>query len=381
MPENCPYNCNKGRIFDSATHTFIPCPHCLGIVSELTSSKREENTQEIDLLDKLCIPDMYRDAKFNPETFFGAQSRRTFAASTFRPVLEKLVSIEDSVKRSRVLRESCYFYCGIPDAESTYAYVYYILRLAVKFGLSAVPFASLMDLHEVRFRTPETSRLYSNLTWYDYTTADVCFLCSTAKAGDNEFVLLADLLQERARRGLPTYIIGYWTRETLKKQRATITYLFSDDEIRLSTLSYFGVQTERALRDSNGDTNAGYSQRNTRYTTASAGIVNALAMAGNVQNNTFGASGAQNSGLGIANPSSGGLGVANPPSGGLGVANNAQIGAAPPSMGIIAQPSDTNHASTSITAPPHVAEQPSSNLMGVSPRKYGYNNNFGGSNS
>lgn len=375
MPESCPYNCNKGRIFDSSTHTFIPCPHCSGIVSELTSSKREENTQEIDLLDKLCIPDMYRDAKFNPETFFGAQSRRTFAASTFRPVLEKLVSIEDSVKRARVLRESCYFYCGIPDAENTYAYVYYILRLAVKFGLSAVPFASLMDLHEVRFRTPETSRLYSNLTWYDYTTADVCFLCSTAKAGDSEFVLLADLLQERSRRGLPTYIIGYWTRETLKKQRAMITYLFSDGDIRLSTLSYFGVQTERALRDSNGDANAGYSQRNTRYTTASAGIVNALAMAGNVQNNSFGVASAQNNGLGIASPPSGGLGVEN-----SGV-DNAQIGAAPSSMGIIAPTSGANPANMSTVASPHVAEQPSSNLMGVSPRKYGYNNNFGGSNT
>ena len=186
---------------------------------------------------------------------------------------------------------------------------------------------------------------------------------------------MADLLQERSRRGLPTYIIGYWTRETLKKQRATITYLFSDGDIRLSTLSYFGVQTERALRDSNGDVNSGYSPRNIRYTTASAGIVNALAMAGNVQNNSFGVASAQNNGLGIASPPSGGLGVEN-----SGV-DNAQIGAAPSSMGIIAPTSGANPANMSTVASPHVAEQPSSNLMGVSPRKYGYNNNFGGSNT
>ena len=344
MPEICPFNCVKGRIFDAVTHSFVSCPHCSGVLSELTSAKKEENTQEVDLLEKLCIPNNYRDATFNPDTFFGNQSRRTFASSTFAPFLEKLVSVEDAIKRSRVLSESCYFYCGVPDAENMFAYVYYILRLALKHGLSAVPFASLMDLHEVRRMTPETSKLYTNLTWYDYTTADVCFLCSTAKASDSEFILLADLLQERARRGLSTYVVGYWTRDTLRKQKATITYLFSDDKSHLSLMSYYGVQTERAVREANGDTTysrgrysqrndnlGGYTTGNTGYTTVSTGLLNALSLAGDAQPATFGL---------VDESTSSGLG--------------------------------TTPAKT------EVPEQPSSNLMGVSPKKYGYDN-IGGS--
>ena len=252
MEKTCPYNCNNGRIFDHKLHNFVPCPHCSGILSELTATRVDntsETAPEINLLDKLCVPEYYREASFKPNEFFGAESKTTFAESTFQPVLEQLIAIEDAINRSKVVCQSFYFYVGVPAENSTLQYVYCQLISAVKHGITTVPYASLKDLQAIRQQTAQASKLYENLTWLDFTSCDICFVCCTADADEEEFAILADLLQERSRRGLPTYVFGYWTKLWLRQHRKTISYLFTDNPRNLGMLTYSGIMSKVAYRE------------------------------------------------------------------------------------------------------------------------------------
>lgn len=240
----CPYHCNHGRIFNTVLKTYQPCPHCASVIKEIGKPSTDtENPEQstFDILTKLGVPEQYRNARFNPDTFFTGKAEEIFARSTFVPVLEQLSAINTAIMDSHILLESCYFYVGIYAA--IYDYVYDCLISAVKHGLTAVPYTSLKDLQGIRNNTSQMSKLYSNLTWYDYTSADICFLAATASADSNEAVILADLLHERARRALPTYVFGYWTQDALSKSKSGLYYLIDSNSKLLSLLKPYEIWT------------------------------------------------------------------------------------------------------------------------------------------
>ena len=235
----CPYNCNHGKIFNVALRKYEPCPHCASVLKELTSATPAEDT--FTFLDALYIPKSYWNARFNPDTFFADKAGDVFARNTFEPVLAQLSAIDTAILSSRVLLESCYIYAGLYCDILTF--VYSSLISAVRHGLTAVPYVSLKDLQGIRTNTKQMAHVYTNITWYDFTTADICFIAATASADNSEAILLAELLQDRARRDLPTYVFGYWSKESLAKNKNSLSYLIDADTDKLSLMKPYEIQT------------------------------------------------------------------------------------------------------------------------------------------
>ena len=238
----CPYHCKSGKVFNPALRIWQDCPHCTGVLSELSSSQPTAEAEELQ--DMLRIPDMYKGAVFNLDTFVEAQAYSIFVPATFDIVLSQLKIILKSASEGRRLNESCYFYTGIYS--DVLGYVYHTLQTAVKHGLSAVPFVSLLDLKGIRDSTVQTGRIYNNISYLDFTTADICFISVTASVDSAEAAVLADLLSERARHGLSTQVFGYWSEQSLKKSKNGLHFLISDAN-KLSILHPYEIKTQARL--------------------------------------------------------------------------------------------------------------------------------------
>lgn len=237
--QTCPYKCKNGRIFNPVTRDYQPCPHCAGVLQALSSATPDDNA--LDLLDRLCIPTEYRNARFNPETFFEKATYDIFSWATLNPVIEQLSAIESAIISSQILVESCYFYTG--GYSHVFEYVYSCLREAVVHGLTAVPYTSLKELCAIRASTSQMMKLYGEITWFDYTTADICFIAATASSDKADACILADLLQERERHGLPTYVMGYWADSALASAKNSMHYLISAESKRLGLLHPYEIVT------------------------------------------------------------------------------------------------------------------------------------------
>lgn len=235
----CPYHCKSGRLFNPGLKIWQDCPHCAGVLSELSSANPTEEAEE--LRDMLKIPDMYKGATFYMSKFFEPSAFMIFAQSTFDTVLSQLGLIERAISEGKTIKESCYFYVGM--YADTLGYVYDVLQSAVKHGLSAVPYVSLLDLQGIRANTAHTARIYKDISYYDYTTADVCFVSATASADIDEAATLADLLMERARHGLATQVFGYWSSTSLKVSKNGLHYLIHDSK-RLAALHPYEIKTK-----------------------------------------------------------------------------------------------------------------------------------------
>lgn len=242
-------HCKNGRIFNIALKQWQPCPECTGIIKSLELEKPAQPPEASEYLDKLCIPEEYRAIEFNPDDFFEAQTYSIFNKQTCEPVLEQLSSISVAIKSSKILRESCYIYTGVYSR--TLDFVYSCLRNALTHGLTAVPYVSLKDLGAIRVHTRQMQKVYGNITWFDYTTADICIVAATAATDSDDVNVLAELIQDRERRALPTYVMGYWSQAALMANRSPLRFLISEQSNRLGLLKPYEIVSNN--RYNNGD--------------------------------------------------------------------------------------------------------------------------------
>lgn len=251
MAQACPYNCKQGRLFNTVTRQFQSCPHCNDILNDLSSSQPLSQQSE-DALARLGIPSELIGVKFDPDSFFDARAREVFANVTFRTVLDELVGIEMAINSGRVLRGSRYFFTGL-YADVT-GYVQHCLQEALRHGLSVVPYVSLVELQGIRADVTQVTRLYNQVSYYDYTTADICFLAATAVSTHDEILLLSELLAERERHGLSTYVFGYWSEVALKHGKNSLHFLISTEaKPRLGLLKPYEVVTKARYAEQTGN--------------------------------------------------------------------------------------------------------------------------------
>ena len=242
----CPYNCRNGRIFNTVLKTYQPCPHCAGAIQEVNNDNLAD--ERLELLEMLDIPNRYRNAKFDPDNFFREDAKLIFASQTFKPVIEQLTSIEIAIMNSNILQESCYIYTGPNDNADVLSFVYSCLRQAVLNGLSTVPYVSLLDLQGIRSKTKALSRVYSRISYYDFALADICFVSATSEATASEASVLADLLSERERHDLPTYVFGYWSTHGYSSNKHSMRYLIGSSS-RLGVLHPYEIMTKKRMEE------------------------------------------------------------------------------------------------------------------------------------
>ena len=94
--DDCPYNCNGGKIFDYGLRKLIPCPHCSEKRESLAKEGLAENEQgDIEPLYRLLgVNNKYLEAKFVYEAVV--------------PEAERLFIEDESLKRQGDLLEEVY---------------------------------------------------------------------------------------------------------------------------------------------------------------------------------------------------------------------------------------------------------------------------------
>ena len=226
----CQYNCNdRGMVFNPALKIFQPCPNCRNIDTMLV----KEDSQKKSIMDKLFIPLEYRDiGEVGSELLVEVNG---FSKESANVVASELHEIKERVYRGTLIPKSVYFF--IPTQIDIKKYIYSAQKLALEKGMGVTPYISLNSLYSLiklidHFDYLDTTNgvvnsenktvnlalaqegynLYksSGMTYYDFTKADICFLEATAMTAEKSWIALADLLAERSRLGLPTYVFGYW---------------------------------------------------------------------------------------------------------------------------------------------------------------------------
>lgn len=229
----CPYSCTNGTVFMEARGR-VACPHCRNI-SVVLETEGEDGSS---LFDKLAIPEAYKGIGLSGQELFTSQQIvNSFSTSSIQEVSNILERINKDLYNGKVTSLSCYIYTSnIVDSKR---FVYGAQKMAVEKGLGVTPFISantlyglqrvgeytLRSLKELNNKKSELKDINpdyihavdgyrvvqaTDLTYFDFIHADVCFIEATAHTTEKGWTGLADLLGERSKRGLPTFVIGYW---------------------------------------------------------------------------------------------------------------------------------------------------------------------------
>lgn len=268
----CKYNCKRGKIFMEALGRFVDCPECRNITKVL--EKPEEDGTS--LYDKLRIPPAYRNFGVAGHELFNVQGLSSaFTHNSINDVGSLFERINQDLYNGKVTNISCYIYTS--NLVDVKRFVYGAQKLALEKGLGVTPFisantlygiqrvgdfsltslkelskdsAEVKDVHPDLIHAVDGYRVvqHTNLTYFDFIHADVCFIEATANTTEKGWTGLADLLGERAKQGLPTYVIGYWsTRGAVSNTSKGLRYLIAPEggHVRLDLLVPFELKPRK----------------------------------------------------------------------------------------------------------------------------------------
>ena len=260
MASECPYNCVNGYILMEALGGKVPCPHCNGIerVIEMTNAENPDNIYNV-----LKIPMQYR--YLTPESsqvLINNLDSSAVGGVDAKEVAEILGNIVNTLDKGRVYRMSVYI--NIPTNLqgldlNTFVYSAQIKALVRKVGtmpyITANMLYNLLQGRElpkdevieplpnktVEGKNGRTIPLWQRLRYvcgfdyWDYVTSPLVFIEASAGIDADGWIAIADLLGERARLSLPTYVIGYWSSAV----KAQGKFLYTTDQHRLDRLNVF----------------------------------------------------------------------------------------------------------------------------------------------
>lgn len=271
---NCRYNCKNGKVFLEALG-MVDCPECRNITVVLENA--EDNGDSI--YEKLKIPVMYRNFGTSGSELFNVQGvLNGFTTSSINEVSNFFERVNKDLFNEKVPSISAYVYTS--NLVDTKKFVYGAQKLALEKGLGVTPFISantlygiqrvgdynlkslkdigskesdLKDVHPDAIHAVDGYRIVqsTDLTYFDFIHADLCFIEATANTTEKGWTGIADLLGERAKHGLPTYVIGYWGTRGGGSGTRGLKYLLNSDTgaIRLDLLVPFELKSKSAHGD------------------------------------------------------------------------------------------------------------------------------------
>lgn len=243
---NCPYQCNGAHeIFMSAFGKCVPCPHCQSITSQAEAMEEEyvvdEEGEVVGVQDQyshLYIPKQYSDALPVDEEIFPTTALGAFSQESIHELITLMRNINKATYKGDIYELSVYMYA--PNLVDMKLFVYGVQRFAIENGLKVTPYISantlngiqrvgefsLTQIENVKDLTGELEGVHpdllnavdglrviqeTDLTYHDFITADICFIDATANTTEKGWTAIADILGERAKKGKPTYVTGYWS--------------------------------------------------------------------------------------------------------------------------------------------------------------------------
>lgn len=268
----CEHGCIRGRILIEGVG-LVDCPKCRNITRVL----EEPDESGLSFYDKLEIPPQYKNFGTSGEELFKIPEMESYSTSSISEVAGLMERINQDLYSGRVTSLSCYIY--VPNVVDIKRFVYGAQKLALEKGLGVTPFISCNMLygiqkvgdysvrslkdedlqHDLKNIPPELVHAVdgyrivqrTKLTYFDFIHADLCFIDATANTSELGWAGLADLLGERAKRGLPTYVIGYWpSRGTSGTNKAfrSLKFLLVNGygNVRLDLLVPYELKSKRS---------------------------------------------------------------------------------------------------------------------------------------
>lgn len=210
---------------------WIPCPVCGSVVVE-SDDKGEpivaESTNDTvrKQYESLLVPKIYQTMKYSSDFVFWGNNKnsRLYQADSLRNLASVCDRIYSSIYNGEIMLQSVYLF--IPPVFDANIFVFDTQKLAISRGFSVSRYITLNELLRVINKPEEYESFYSS---------QICFLDASARTTESGWVALADILTIRARRGLCTYVTGYWASTNLEHTGAN--YLIDEDSNRLSLLN------------------------------------------------------------------------------------------------------------------------------------------------
>jgi len=263
----------KKKIYVPALKKLVTCPHCHKDdgweYNEIVNGIETKVTK----YDRLLIPHHYRGLLIdNTDTLFTEVMGvldKFYSHESIKRVVTSLDRLYMNLYNGNVPHVSVYYY--LSNYVDNKLLVYSLQKVAEDKGLSVVPYISANVLYGVqKARDYNVYSLLNGLedrsnmsadmllvsdgfktvkdtgfTYYDYINADVCFIETTANTTDKGWIGVADLLNERAKKGKSTFIIGYYSHDNAYIGNGK--YLFCPEGLknRLDLLSVVELQTKR----------------------------------------------------------------------------------------------------------------------------------------
>ena len=266
--EECPYRCNGGFILLPATGERVPCPVCNGVqrYTEILNQEVENN-----VYDKLNISPQYANKiGVGDEYLYLINKLEEANMPDALSLANAMEAIARSIDNKRVYRCSFYFVIDerwmLLNNFDWNMFVYCMQAKALSKGIGTMPFITINTLYLI-FRsrervtdipgkpmlpengvTGETASLmyrlfnYCSFDYFDYLETPLLFLQVTSAMQVMSIAVLIDLLTERSKRGLATYVIGYFDGNNYKDNEFDFSkYLYNNlgDSSRLDKLSNF----------------------------------------------------------------------------------------------------------------------------------------------
>lgn len=275
----CKYGCKRGKVYVPKLKEFIDCP-LHGV--KKGNLEKVEVYEGKNILDALLIPEEYRGVGVVDKEVVTTELAKMYGRQSLEKLVGLLRKINQSLYNGGVPRISAYIHA--PNLMDINVFIYGSQLQALEKGISVVPYISanslnglqkamdyelgalekadnllglkksgvvegytgllsaedvkvkisrdinkvLGDLQSDTLLALEGYRMIkeTGLTYSDYIRAELCYIELTSNTSKSGIRAIADLLEERARRGLPTYVTGKYRVTT----EDSIKYILTSNE-------------------------------------------------------------------------------------------------------------------------------------------------------
>lgn len=256
--------CTNGKVLVPALGRWVRCPNCNDLGEIL-----EEGGSRADLFkEALRIPKNYGSLTLVDTELLNSEVRKYYTQDTVRVVETAMQKINEAVYNGEVYNMSMYMH--LSNLVDVKPFVFGVQLKALEQGMTVTPYLSANTLYGIQIAGnypiedikqlerkakqmqgvhPDT--LYAvdgyreiketELTYYDYINADVVFIEATPNTHNKGWTAVADLLCERARKGRPTYVMGYWASYTQGSTGLRYILLPPNSVYRLDMLATYEV--------------------------------------------------------------------------------------------------------------------------------------------
>lgn len=220
--DDCPYNCQGGRIFNQATKSFVACPYCSQKRKEELSKAVVSDSSDLGSVEKaLNIPKSYWGTSFQFDNIFRSRDfRDIFTAQSLTSVKQQTDELINKVTLGELPDYSVAFNFGF--RADIFGFIYPFLTKAYLGGLKTAPLVTGFTLSKLRleaqtsFKLDEVSELMEDYQrrdkkwgsrFEDYIDADICVVLLDAAATVADISSVRGLMMHRAIKGKATIIV------------------------------------------------------------------------------------------------------------------------------------------------------------------------------